>query len=398
MRFAGRPRRGRRLSLSAALLGALGVGVLIGITLAFHLVQTAPERWVPRLETRSTPPVATPSLAETPAPPAEPDAAPQPTLALNPPTLSPRTLPRMAERPEPAPDVPGPNAAVAPPQSARPLLPPPPSRSEPVVLATPRLFAPDLTGPAWRRHAVRVSVPEGRSLIAILIDDAGLNRRNTARLAALQGPLTMAYMTYAENLERQSAAARAAGHELMLHLPMEPLDHEQNAGPNALESGLEMAELRRRLLWGLNRLEGYVGVNNHMGSRFTAWEPGMALVMEELKRRGLLFVDSRTIGDSLGARMAERYAVPHADRDVFLDNDEEGAAVADRLAELEAVARRRGTAIGIGHPHDETVTALAEWLPTLAAKGFALVPVSTIVERRVGRTLRSAATATLPPG
>ncbi len=368
LRFARRPRRGPRLSLSAAFVSVLGIGVLIGIALAYHLVQTEPERWTPRLEAQSAPPAPAPNLAQTPPAPPGPNIATQPAPSIVPQSLTPRTLPRMAERPDPVP-VAGPNAAVAPPAE-----------------------------PNWRRYAVRVAVPKGRALIAIVIDDAGLSRRNTARLVALEGPLTLAYMTYADELETQSAAARARGHELMLHVPMEPLDDGEDAGPNALATGLDPAELRRRLLWGLDRLGGYVGVNNHMGSRFTAWEPGMALVMEELKRRGLLFVDSRTIGDSLGAGMAERYAVPHADRDVFLDNDEEGAAVAERLAELETVALRRGMAIGIGHPHDGTIAALAQWLPTLEEKGFVLVPVSTIVERRMGRTLRSAAAATVPPG
>lgn len=354
---------GLGISPSAGLVAALGIGLLIGIALAYHLLQSEVGRRTPTAEAQTAPTVAGPKLAETPAP----AVVAQPMMPPPPLDRSPFALPRMAERPDPTP-MPGPNAAVAPPAE-----------------------------PAWRRYAVGVAVPGGRPLIAILIDDAGLNRRNTARLVALEGPLTLAYMTYAGDLEKQSAAARARGHELMLHVPMEPLDDGEDAGPNALETGLDAGELRRRLLWGLDRLDGYVGVNNHMGSRFTAWEPGMAMVMEELKRRGLLFVDSRTIGDSLGASMAERYAVPHADRDVFLDNDEDGAAVAERLTELEAVAHRRGMAIGIGHPHDGTLAALAEWLPTLAEKGFVLVPVSTIVERRMEHEAHSAAAAAAVP-
>lgn len=377
---------GLGISPSTGVVAALGIGLLIGIALAYHLLQSEVGRRTPTAEAQTAPPVAAPKLAETPAP--APAVVAQPMMPPPPLDRSPVALPRMAERPDPTP-MPGPNAAVAPP--AFPAALPLPSRPEPVVLTVPP------AEPAWRRYAVGVVVPEGRPLIAILIDDAGLNRRNTARLVALEGPLTLAYMTYADDLEKQGAAARARGHELMLHVPMEPLDDGEDAGPNALETGLDAGELRRRLLWGLDRLHGYVGVNNHMGSRFTAWEPGMAMVMEELKRRGLLFVDSRTIGDSVADHVAERYAVPHADRDVFLDNDEDGAAVAERLTELEAVARRRGMAIGIGHPHDGTLAALAAWLPTLAEKGFVLVPVSTIVERRMDREAHSAAAAAPPP-
>ena len=382
----------------AGLVTGLGIGVLIGIAVTYYVLELPrPEPRALVTQAQSVPPATIPKHAEKPAP------APASTVSVQPVLMPPQPLdrspfarPRMAERPEP-PTTPGPNMALVPPHSPGVLGLAPPSPREPVVFTVPPPGASTLAEPAWRRYAVPVAVPEGRPLLAILIDDAGVNRRNAARVAALKGPLTIAYMTYADDLQKQSAEARAHGHELMLHVPMEPLDHGQNAGPNALETGLDVAELRRRLLWDLDRLDGYVGINNHMGSRFTAWEPGMAMVMEELRRRGLLFIDSRTIADSVADGVAERYAVPHADRDVFLDNDEDGAAVAERLVELEAVARKHGMAIGIGHPHDGTIAALAEWLPSLEEKGFVLVPVSTIVERRMERDARSAAAATLPP-
>jgi polysaccharide deacetylase 2 family uncharacterized protein YibQ len=123
-----------------------------------------------------------------------------------------------------------------------------------------------------------------------------------------------------------------------------------------------------------------------MGSRFTASEPDMRLVLAELKRRGLLFLDSRTIAGSVGAAVATQLGVPFAERDVFLDNVQSADAVEAKLAELERIARAHGHAIAIGHPHDATIAALAAWLPTLRARGFALVPLSTIVKRRMGVT------------
>ncbi len=395
-RLAPVPPRRPRLGISpaAALASVLGIGVLIGIALAYHLVQPELDAARRVAATQSAPPPAeaAPVKRPEPVPPTvEIAKTTQPPEAL---ARSPFGLPRAAERPEP-PAAPGPNAAVAPPSLPRALDASPPRPIEPVVLQAPDLQPPAAAHPTWRRYAVPASAPPGRPLIAILIDDVGVHRRNALRIVELPGPLTLAYMTYAENLPKLTAAARARGHELMLHLPMEPLDYGVDAGPNALEAHLDPGELRRRLIWGLDRFEGYVGVNNHMGSRFTAWEPGMEMVMEELRRRGLLFVDSRTVSGSLGARMAERYDVPHADRDVFLDNEHDGAAVAVRLAELEEVARMRGMAVGIGHPHDGTIAALAEWLPTLREKGFALVPVTAIVERRAEQRARSA--AAVPP-
>ena len=116
-----------------------------------------------------------------------------------------------------------------------------------------------------------------------------------------------------------------------------------------------------------------------MGSRFTADEEGMKIVMSELKRRGLLFVDSITSRDSQGYRVAASMNVPYAVRDVFLDHVIELDSIRNQLARVEETARRTGHAIAIGHPHDETVEAVGEWLKTIEAKGFQLVPVSAIV-------------------
>jgi hypothetical protein len=163
---------------------------------------------------------------------------------------------------------------------------------------------------------------------------------------------------------------------------MEPMSRAEDMGPNGLAVALSHDELLRRLRWDLGRFEGYVGINNHMGSRFTSDAPGMMAVMAELKARGLLFIDSRTIASTLGAELAQRMGVPNASRDVFLDNESDATAVGERLAVLEALARRQGTAIAIGHPHDGTLTELTVWLDKLDSKGLVLVPVSTIVKER----------------
>jgi hypothetical protein len=238
---------------------------------------------------------------------------------------------------------------------------------------------------AWRRFAVPVAAPGARPMIAVVLDDLGLNRAGTNRAIGLPAPLTMAFMTYAEGLPELAARARRAGHELMLHVPMAPRDAAYDPGPNVLRAELTPAELARRLDWGLARFEGFVGVNNHMGSRFTASRQGMAPVMAALRARGLLFLDSVTSGASVGAVMARRAGVPYAARDVFLDNDwSDRDAIARQFARLEAVARRNGSAVGIGHPHRATLEVLARWLPEARARGFAIVPISAIVRHRAG--------------
>jgi uncharacterized protein len=237
--------------------------------------------------------------------------------------------------------------------------------------------------PAWKRFAVTHSPVVGRHMIAVIIDDMGLDQGRTARAMALSGPLTLSFLTYARNLRAQTAVARSGGHELMIHLPMEPENSDAYAGPKVIKRDLSDDEIRRRLKWAFSRFEGYVGINNHMGSRYTAHTPGMTLVLQEIKRRGLLFIDSRTSGKSVAAAVARDLAVPFAQRHIFLDDDPAADNIAKQLKALEKVAQNQGFSIAIGHPYDTTISALKKWLPTLSPRGFILVPVSAIVRHRL---------------
>jgi hypothetical protein len=234
--------------------------------------------------------------------------------------------------------------------------------------------------PTWLRNAV-ATVADSRPAVAVVIDDLGLNRRGTAALNRLRAPLTLAFMPYATDLDRQTQAARAAGHELLVHVPMEPRS-EDWPGPNALTTQLGPTELISRLRGSLRSFRGFVGINNHMGSRLTADSVSMDIVMAELHQRELLFLDSRTTSDSVAAREAERMRVPFAKRDVFIDNDLDLSSVLRGLAHAESIARRQGYAVAMGHPHDVTIEALKRWLPGLDARGIALVPISAIVARQ----------------
>jgi hypothetical protein len=236
----------------------------------------------------------------------------------------------------------------------------------------------------WRRNAVATPDGPGGPVIAVVLDDLGLNRPNAQRAIALPGPLTLAFMTYAERLPALAAAARAAGHELLVHVPMAPQDPLTNPGPNVLRADLGPEELARRVAWGLTRFDGYVGINNHMGSGFTTSVPGMAQVMMELKARGLLYLDSLTSPGTVGAALAERLGVPYAKRDIFIDDPLNRAAIRRQLVRLERLATRTGRAVGIAHPHDVTLEELARWLPEVQARGFRLVPISAVVREGAG--------------
>ncbi len=233
---------------------------------------------------------------------------------------------------------------------------------------------------AWQRNAQNFAAVPGQALIAIIFDDLGVDQARSRRAIALPGPMTMAMLPYGRRLDEHAAAARAGGHELLVHLPMEPHSHDADAGPEPLLTGLPEAELQARLNRALDSFGGYVGVNNHMGSLFTEDEAALNTVMDVLHGRGLLFVDSRTSQTSAAFGAAKANDVPAAQRDVFLDHDPSREAVDAALAQLERVALQRGYAVGIAHPRDASIDALADWLPQAKARGFALVPISAVVQ------------------
>jgi polysaccharide deacetylase 2 family uncharacterized protein YibQ len=236
--------------------------------------------------------------------------------------------------------------------------------------------------PTWRRNAVAFRDLK-RPLVAIVIDDVGLDRPRSKRAWELPGPLTMSFLPYARDLREQTRAAKARGHELMLHLPMEP-NGRNDPGPGALLVSLSDSELRQRVAMALASFDGYVGVNNHMGSRFTAFRPGMETVLRQFKARGLLFLDSRTSAQSVGDQIAQEIGLPGVTRHVFLDDDESLGAVRARLAETERLAKSQGFVIAIGHPHESTLQALAEWLPRAQSAGVVLAPLSAVLRKRYG--------------
>lgn len=329
-----------RLALAAALAFAIGLGV--GLTLA---PDGDPEQ----------------VAVLTPVPPPIPG---QPPRAGVPSTAAPSSVP----------------TSPAPPASS-PVEAPAPAAGLPPAAVSPRPSQPshDAELPPWRRYAVPAPARAGRPAVAIVIDDLGLDRKRTARAIGLQGPLSLSFLPYANDLARQTQAAHSAGHELMLHLPMEAESARVSPGPNALRLGLEPQEILDLLAWNLGRFGGYVGVNNHMGSRFTSNPAAMRTVLVELERRGLMFLDSRTSPHSVGYRLGAELGLPVAQRDVFLDNVLTADRVHHQLDEVERIAKRHGQAIAIGHPHDATLDALTEWLPQLEARGLVLVPITALV-------------------
>jgi hypothetical protein len=217
--------------------------------------------------------------------------------------------------------------------------------------------------------------------IAIVIDDIGPNPVAAELAVALDARVTLAVLPYVGRARAIAERARAHGHEVLLHMPMEPIGSDADPGPNALLATLDDQEMIRRLRWALDQVPGAAGVNNHMGSRLTADRAAMTQVLGELKSRGLFFLDSRTGPDSVAGDLADVLALPHGARDIFLDNEVSAEGVVSGLVAAEHRAREHGTAIAIGHPHAVTMATIQAWLPAAHRRGFEIVPVSALMRR-----------------
>ena len=236
---------------------------------------------------------------------------------------------------------------------------------------------------AWRQYASNLPHDlTNKAAIAIVLDDLGLDQLRTKQVMKLPPPLTLALIPYGNHLQQHSLRARALGHEVIVHLPMEPINSKTNPGKNALLTTLTDEELQERVSWNLAQFSGFVGVNNHMGSKFTAWQPGMKIVMQALKKRGLLFLDSKTTTNTRGKFTAAKLGVPYAARDIFLDNKNDEKAIRRQLKRLEDVAQENGVAVGIGHPYDTTIRELRDWIPIAKKRGFSFIPVTAIIKKR----------------
>jgi polysaccharide deacetylase 2 family uncharacterized protein YibQ len=318
---------------------SLLVALVVGAGLALRHLVPAP----------STPPPSAPAVSRTSPPAKTPPRRTQETRPSRPPVA--RTTPETRPAPPPAPRAaPAPVYEVFPPQEIerprpKPVVPPP--------------------GP----------LPK----VAIIIDDIGYDRDLVRRFLALDAELTFAVLPFSPFQESIAADLRRGGYEIMLHLPMEPVEYPRiDPGPGALLDRMEPDELIAQLQRNLDSLPEVRGVNNHMGSRLTAQSPRMHQVFSVLKKRGLYFVDSRSTADTVCEPSARLFQLPFAERDIFLDHEVKADFIRGQFKRLLKEARRSGEAVAIAHPHDLTVRIFAEQLPHLRS-AVQLVRASEIV-------------------
>ncbi len=217
--------------------------------------------------------------------------------------------------------------------------------------------------------------------IAIVIDDIGMNMRQSRAAINLPAQMTLAMLPYAPKVRELARQAKGKGHELIIHTPMEALaGNDASLGSMALKTNMPPNVFKAEFNKIANSFEGYVGVNNHMGSRLTQDRAAMGILMHELSKRGLFFLDSKTISTSVASDVAKEYLIPHATRDVFLDHEDTPEYVAQAIAKIEHIAGKTGSVIAIGHPKEITMNALEQWIPDAQARGFEFVPLSQLMK------------------
>jgi polysaccharide deacetylase 2 family uncharacterized protein YibQ len=214
--------------------------------------------------------------------------------------------------------------------------------------------------------------------VVLVIGGLGIGIANTNEaISKLPAPVTLAFTPYGNDIDKFVARARNDNHEVLLQLPMEPFDYPDNdPGPQTLLSTLAGEQNVDRLHWLFSRFQGYVGVTNYMGARFTASEQAMAPVLREVARRGLIYVDDGSSPRSVADQIAGANNLPFAKADVVIDAVSSPAEIDKALARLEAMARDRGLAVGYGSALPITIERVAAWCKAAQNRGIILAPVS----------------------
>ena len=246
----------------------------------------------------------------------------------------------------------------------------------------PRISATGLTPFAAYAHPAGDAVASGKPMIAIVVTGLGINEQGSLNaIDALPSAMTLAFAPYGKALSTTVAAARTAGHEVLLEVPLEPFDYPQNdPGPQTLLTGDATRANLDKLFWLMSRFGGYIGLINNMGARFTASAADFSPMMEELGARGLGYLDDGSSNRSLAPQLAQGNNVPYSRADLMIDANPSRASLLAALASLEATALEKGAAIGIVSALPISITSIADWSRDLEAKGIVLVPASVLMK------------------
>ncbi len=217
--------------------------------------------------------------------------------------------------------------------------------------------------------------------VSIVIDDFGPDVEIAKQFASLPFPVTLSVLPHQAHSREIAEMAHLEGREVILHLPMEPLNTGESPGPGALLVSMSGDEIRRNIRAALDTSPYFDGVNNHMGSRMTRNARIMKTILSELKGRGLFFIDSMTTNESKGWKVAQELKIPSFKRDIFLDDDPSADAIRSQIARLVKIARIRGMALAIGHPHKTTLRSLQEAAAHFREEGIEIVAARDLINK-----------------
>jgi uncharacterized protein len=215
---------------------------------------------------------------------------------------------------------------------------------------------------------------------AIIIDDLGQQVEVAKELLELDTPIAFSILPSMSESGRIARLAAERGRIVMAHIPMETvrIDQMQESLPWLLV-GMKATVIERTLDQIFTELPQARGANNHTGSRFTTYRPGMEIVLDYLKQKTLFFVDSRTTTETVGYNIARQKGIPCAERNIFFDDDDHAQAVTLQFDRFIDFAKKNGSVIGIGHPKAETLKILKEYLPKIQQAGVRLVPITEML-------------------
>ena len=225
-----------------------------------------------------------------------------------------------------------------------------------------------------------------RSVMAIIIDDLGGNYQRGVSLINMAAPITLSILPHKKYSRDLAILAHAFDKEIMLHMPMQAIDSAKDMGPGGLSLSMSQGELVKAFRHSLASVPYISGVNNHMGSLLTSKTMQMQWLMQEIAQMGdLYFVDSRTHHTSVARTVALENNLSQSSRDVFLDHVIDRKYIEQQFEKTINKARRTGFALAIGHPHEETMSVLFQWVPALSSMGIELVPVSEYINLQQNR-------------
>ncbi|UTW52547.1 divergent polysaccharide deacetylase family protein [bacterium SCSIO 12827] len=225
------------------------------------------------------------------------------------------------------------------------------------------------------------SIPQ----VAILIRGIGLSRSaSITAIKSLPPEVSMVISPYARDPGDWVIRARLAGHEVFMGLPMESANFPfEDAGPLALNTTKQVEENMRTLRTLMGMVPGYVGFLARFGSKFGVAEGQLKPVFEEIKGRGLMFVDSGESGSGAMTRIAAEMALPKAVVNIHLDRTPTEGEIASKLLRLGALARSQSVAVGMGDPYPHTIREVKNWLAAQSPTKLRLVPVSAVADRQI---------------